>query len=419
MWQLVPKLKNLMIKLLPITNKVIAHNKKGKKGQKVIITNQATFEEGDEMIQMQVQASDGELDSDEDSDSSEDENEDDQSTMGSDNESVNQQSEEESNNNHTQSEAETNEMDEEEIERRQKYRKKKKQAKQERRANMEQKLDTLSTTLQAMQEMMAQNGMLKNKNSAGTLKNTVNSDNESDTTIYQAAVNKAQNEQTVDSGFQIRVDPEITFNVHDEKRNSSSPDDWIDTSDELMEIEDNAHSNFIAECAAAAAGNSRSQKRKEDDGDRVIREAEASKARLFATPGNEQNSLGCLNNWGQYRVTQSAAVDENYMVVGTHVDQSLQQKIINNEHVDFSKLLPRNRGMSSAAEDHRVELVSKRGLTYFMPVSDREVTQISNFSKWEQAFRVFSNVYTRAYPHRASELIQYNHIIHTAVSSFI
>ena len=186
-----------------------------------------------------------------------------------------------------------------------------------------------------------------------------------------------------------------------------------------MEIEDNAHSNFIAECAAAAAGNSRSQKRKEDDCDRVIREAEASKARLFATPGNEQNSLGSLNNWGQYRVTQSAAVDENYMVVGTHVDQSLQQKIINNEYVDFSKLLPRNRGMSSAAEDHRMELVSKGGLTYFMPVSDREVTQISNFSKWEQAFRVFSNVYTRAYPHRASELIQYNHIIHTTASSFI
>ena len=74
-----------------------------------------------------------------------------------------------------------------------------------------------------MQEMMAQNGLLKNKNSAGTSKNTVNSDNESDTTIYQAAVNKAQNEQTVASGFQIRVDPEITFLMYMMKRETVLP----------------------------------------------------------------------------------------------------------------------------------------------------------------------------------------------------
>ena len=44
---------------------------------------------------------------------------------------------------------------------------------------------------------------------------------------------------------------------------------------------------------------------------------------------------------------------------------------------------------------------------------------ISNYSRWEQAFRVFSDIYTQAYPSRASELIQYNHTIHTASQSYI
>ena len=102
----------------------------------------------------------------------------------------------------------------------------------------------------------------------------------------------------------------------------------------------------------------------------------------------------------------------------THLDQALQQKIVNNEYVDFARLLPKSHTASGGINDHRMELISKGGLTFFVPVSDHEATQINNFSKWEQAFRVFSNIYTRAYPHRASELIQYNYIIHTAANTF-
>ena len=39
---------------------------------------------------------------------------------------------------------------------------------------------------------------------------------------------------------------------------------------------------------------------------------------------------------------------------------------------------------------------------------------MTNFSRWEQAFRVFSNIYMCKYPDRSSELIQYNHVTHTA-----
>ena len=66
-----------------------------------------------------------------------------------------------------------------------------------------------------------------------------------------------------------------------------------------------------------------------------------------------------------------------------------------------------------------MEIVSRGSATYFVPVSDWDTTAITNFGKWEQAFRVFSNIYTRAYPGKASELIQYNHIIYTASCSYI
>ena len=57
-------------------------------------------------------------------------------------------------------------------------------------------------------------------------------------------------------------------------------------------------------------------------------------------------------------------------------------------------------------------------MSYWVPVADREMTTISSFIKWEQAFRVSSNIYTSFHPARVGELIQYNHIIHTASQSF-
>ena len=46
------------------------------------------------------------------------------------------------------------------------------------------------------------------------------------------------------------------------------------------------------------------------------------------------------------------------------------------------------------------------------------MTSINSFIKWEQAFRVFSSIYTAFHPARAGELIQYNHIIHSASQMF-
>ena len=93
----------------------------------------------------------------------------------------------------------------------------------------------------------------------------------------------------------------------------------------------------------------------------------------------------------------------------------MQEKIRHGEYVDFSKLLPKDH--ITVEEDSRMELVVKNGQTYWTPMS--EVVVINCFSRWEQAFRIFSNIYTIQYPHRSSKLIQYYHIIHSIASMYV
>ena len=111
-------------------------------------------------------------------------------------------------------------------------------------------------------------------------------------------------------------------------------------------------------------------------------------------------------------------VDENYSVVASHVDDATYRKIVSHEYVNFSKLIAKDKVME---EERGVELVPifKAGKTVFAPTHERDSTVISSFSKWEQAFRVFSAVYTREHPHRAYELIQYNHMIYDASLNFV
>ena len=55
-----------------------------------------------------------------------------------------------------------------------------------------------------------------------------------------------------------------------------------------------------------------------------------------------------------------------------------------------------------------MELVNRNRMSFWSPVSEREVGTINNFQRWESAFRVYSNIYTTQYPQKAAELIQYS-----------
>ena len=61
-----------------------------------------------------------------------------------------------------------------------------------------------------------------------------------------------------------------------------------------------------------------------------------------------------------------------------------------------------------------MEFVIKNGQTFILPVSECEASSISGFLRWEQAFWVYSTVFTEFHPQKAKELIQYNHIIYLA-----
>ena len=149
----------------------------------------------------------------------------------------------------------------------------------------------------------------------------------------------------------------------------------------------------------------------------MIRSAERSQARIFDVAGNTEKGVSAsFEGLLQHELFHSVVVDEDYLVVGTHVDETTKHKIISGEYIDFARLILQNR--VSAEDDHHMEMVNYGGHTFWVPASDRTAISINSFSKWEQAFRVFSNIYTREYPNRSSELIQYNHVIHTASLNF-
>ena len=135
---------------------------------------------------------------------------------------------------------------------------------------------------------------------------------------------------------------------------------------------------------------------------------------MMATPG----MFDPTQPWNMTAMQHSSLVDEKYVAIGLSVDQGLKDKIWKGEYVDFVRLLPRE---CNVADENRLELINWGGQTYFVPASDRDNStySISNFHKWEQAFRMYSNIYLQVHHQRATELIQYNHIIFTASLSYV
>ena len=255
-------------------------------------------------------------------------------------------------------------------------------------------------------------------------------DNTSAITIYKNAVQESVSQRNFPS---------------DEARNTSSSDEPIDTSDELTDTELINVDQFVAAHAGIRLPEPPSQPSQmgtsPNDGQQahashqvapherearylpppvmppaelqrssqMIREAEAGKITAYNVKGNLQVSE---------QVLHSALLDENYLLVGNYVDEATCQKIGEGAYVDFSKLMPHDK-LGTDEGDQRMEMVNRGGRTYWIPMgSDKEATHISNYGCWEQAFRVFSNIYTRYHPHKSGELIQYNHTIFTAAQSF-
>ena len=317
------------------------------------------------------------------------------------------------------------------------------------KTSVEDKIDNLSSTIEVMKEIFMKSGIMKSGTNAEVVSESSGVPNQegqrvahkkrkharssdrgmseftsnSETTIYHNALNR--------TAGHTQVDPEIMFKMketplnddqEDRQNNSSSSEDRIDTSDEFMDVDINER--FIADCEAEARRRSGSREPQGeargpphgDDGRAkahdAIRRAEAGQANIYSMPGNVEsnNKLSC----------KATDVDDNYIMIGARssVDAAIQEKIKLGQYVDFSRLLPRDR-VTHSIDEGRMELIHKDGQTYFIPATDRgNSCEINNFYRWEQAFRVFSNIYLREHPERAIELIQYNHVICTAASTY-
>ena len=210
---------------------------------------------------------------------------------------------------------------------------KRKVIKAARRRSVEDKVDELSTTVLAMQEMMQEKGILEEFKSKIKKKGELDT-SVSDTTIYKEAVRQESEltrpeESSIVETIETLVDPEITFK---EKRISSSSDEPIDTSDELLDDVD----NFIADCAREGQRMKQNiaeetGKRSQSQGDRLIHQTEEGRARAMATPGNSQGIF--LNECNPH---PASVVDENYVVIRGNLDKGLRAKIIKHEYVDFA-----------------------------------------------------------------------------------
>ena len=70
-------------------------------------------------------------------------------------------------------------------------------------------------------------------------------------------------------------------------------------------------------------------------------------------------------------------IDDDYMAVGTHLDEQTKAKIELGEYVDLAKLLPRDKIKDE--EDHQMEIINKGGQTFW--VADKESSSINLFAK--------------------------------------
>ena len=110
--------------------------------------------------------------------------------------------------------------------------------------------------------------------------------------------------------------------------------------------------------------------------------------------------------------------DDDFFHITCHIEGNLRSKIAKGEFVDLEKLLPKTKLQIMTGVENEIEVVRKNGSTYVFPESGQRDQRITNVHRWEQAFRVYSAIYSESNPDRAAEIWQYVHVINTAAQTF-
>ena len=207
--------------------------------------------------------------------------------------------------------------------------------------------------------------------------------------------------------------------VIDPKNISTSSGELIDTSDETLHISPNSVFT-ISESRRAVSprpttsrgcGNEERSHECEppevpppqQQAEHLIQDANRNKARMNQITGMESLTIS-TPGLDRMMLLHCVVVDDGYLTVAAHVDNSLRHKILNFEYIDFARLLPRDQ--INAEEDNRLTFMNKGGVPYLVPLGDsRENSRISSYAKWDQAYRVFCDIVTSKFPTKSTELI--------------
>ena len=173
-------------------------------------------------------------------------------------------------------------------------------------------------------------------------------------------------------------------------------EELMDTSDECDQL-NSVNTQFVTDNGAPAQ-----EKDPDEEANEIIRDSERMKPRMFNVPGKVNTNDIFL-------------MDTDYQMMDAHIDEGMRKCILNYEYIDLAKLLPRNH---SREQEQRLEIVNRNGMTYLSPISDCEAIQIGSYHKWEQAFRIYSNILATCFPEKATELLQYTHTIQTASMAY-
>ena len=150
------------------------------------------------------------------------------------------------------------------------------------------------------------------------------------------------------------------------------------------------------------------------DAAREILNAELNKAEISAPPGKSTN----VNRVPMVDHSVSDR-DGDFFSIGCHIESPLKHKIQRGEFVELAKLLMKIRqSIKGPDEETKIEIVSRNGATFLQQGQEKE-PKITGFRSWEEAFRVYAQIYSEANPHRGAEVWQYIHNISSAANSFL
>ena len=145
--------------------------------------------------------------------------------------------------------------------------------------------------------------------------------------------------------------------------------------------------------------------------DRIILESEKFKANLVAPTGMLPLEIN-----SDIELLRKLDNDDDFFHISCHIEPCLRAKIERGEFIELDKLLPDDKTGGMANEhDNRLGLIHEGGEMFLAPA--RKTSKINSIRKWDSAFRIYATIFTQANPHRASELLQYVQIIHTAAAN--